>query len=191
VVAGGAGLCERERAGEGADLQATGYREILVYDMDGEQREFLVPWTQDVRVRYLVRQRGDRHLVYKGRLKSGAELAELCKTPYGETVIREKEGKKPYFIHFGFVPVRLPEHPGRPLWLVVVKGFGAEPSRVLTTQPLRANREARWWAVRADLTRWRIEETIRFLKQSYEFDHVRVLTYRRLKNLAVLVLAAA
>ncbi len=43
---------------------------------------------------------------------------------YGATILREKEGEeKAYFIHFGFLPVRLPECPDRPLWLVMIKGF--------------------------------------------------------------------
>jgi len=40
------------------------------------------------------------------------------------------------------------------------------------------------------LARWRIEETIRFIKQSYRLEDIRVMTYRRLKNLVALVLAA-
>jgi hypothetical protein len=36
---------------------------------------------------------------------------------------------------------------------------------------------------------WRIEETIRFLKQSYQLEDVRVLKYVRLQNLMVLVTA--
>jgi len=41
------------------------------------------------------------------------------------------------------------------------------------------------------LTRWRIEETIRFVKQSYRLEDIRVMTYRRLKNLVALVHAAS
>lgn len=39
--------------------------------------------------------------------------------------------------------------------------------------------------------RRRIEETFRFIKQSYKLEDVRVMTYQRLKNLVVLVIAAA
>jgi len=171
-------------------LSATDYRGIFVYDRGGDRREFLVPWTADERVRYLVRQRGDRHLLYKGNPKSGKELAEICKTPYAETVLKEKDGEeKAYFIHFGCVPVRLPECPERPLWLVLVKGFGKEPMMLLTTEPMRRSRKVLWWAVEAYLTRWRVEDTIRFIKQSYELENVRVLTYRRLRNLVTLLLA--
>jgi hypothetical protein len=40
-------------------------------------------------------------------------------------------------------------------------------------------------------TRWRVEETIRFVKQSYALEDVRVLTYRRLQNMMALVLAVS
>ena len=46
-------------------------------------------------------------------------------------------------------------------------------------------------AVSAYLTRWRVEDTICFIKQSYGLENVRVLTYRRLKNLVTLLLAVA
>ena len=41
------------------------------------------------------------------------------------------------------------------------------------------------------LTRWKIEETFRFIKQSYNLEDIRVMKYQRLKNLVVLVTAAA
>lgn len=172
--------------------EATDGRGIIVFDRGGDRRRLLVPWTKDNAFRYLVRQRGDRHLLYKRKSKSGLELADLCKTPYATTILKEDEGKeKPYFIHFGFLPVRLPECPDRALWLVVVKGLGKKPLMILTTEPMRRNRKVLWWAVEAFLTRWRVEDTIRFIKQSYDFEDVRVLTYQRLKNMAVLVLAAS
>ena len=40
------------------------------------------------------------------------------------------------------------------------------------------------------LARWLVEETIRFIKQSYHLEGLRVLNYERLKNLVAVVLAA-
>jgi hypothetical protein len=37
------------------------------------------------------------------------------------------------------------------------------------------------------LTRWRIEETIRFWKQSYNLEDIRVMAYRRLRNMVALL----
>jgi hypothetical protein len=77
------------------------------------------------------------------------------------------------------------------LWLVVVKGFGQKPLMLLTTQTMRRNRQVIWWVVSAYLTRWRVEDTIRFIKQSYNLEDIRVMNYQRLKNMAALVLASA
>jgi hypothetical protein len=56
---------------------------------------------------------------------------------------------------------------------------------------MRRKRSILWWVVAAYLTRWRIEEAIRFTKQSYQLGDIRVLTYDRLRNLVVLVNAVA
>lgn len=172
---------------------ATEGRGIFVLDRGGDRRTLYKDLLkEDGAVRFIIRQRGDRHLLYGGKLRETFELADRCKTPYRETVIKQKDGReKAYFIQFGFCPVRLPEHPEKPLWLVVVKGFGAKPLMLLTTQPMSRNRKVLWWVVQAYLTRWRVEDTIRFIKQSYNVEDIRVLTYERLKNMAALVLAAA
>jgi hypothetical protein len=62
---------------------------------------------------------------------------------------------------------------------------------LLTDLPMRRKRSILWWVVAAYLTRWRIEEAIRFTKQSYQLEDIRVLTYDRLRNLVVLVNAVA
>ena len=48
-----------------------------------------------------------------------------------------------------------------------------------------------WWIVQIYLTRWKSEETFRFIKQSYNLEDVRVMKYQRLKNLVILVTAVA
>jgi len=76
--------------------------------------------------------------------------------------------------------------------VVVVAGFGKQPILLLTNLKLRArDSESLWWAARIYGTRWKIEETFRFIKQSYNLEDIRVLKYRKLKNLVVLVTAAA
>jgi len=169
---------------------ATGGRGIYVMDRGGDRGELygeLVPGGY----RFLIRQRGDRHLLYQGKKVETRVLAGLCRMHYAETVVKEeKEGKERiYHLEFGYLPVRLPDWPEVPLWLVVVKGFGEEPMMLLTTEPMRRSRKVVWWAVEAYLTRWRVEETIRFLKQSYHLEDIRVLTYESLKNLVMLVFA--
>lgn len=47
-----------------------------------------------------------------------------------------------------------------------------------------------WWAARIYWTKWKIEETFRFVKRSYNLEDIRGMKYRRMKNLVVLVTAA-
>ena len=60
----------------------------------------------------------------------------------------------------------------------------------LTTEPLRRNRNVLWPMVEAYLTRWRIEETLRWAKQAYALEDVRVLGYESLKNMMAMALLA-
>jgi len=172
--------------------EATDGRGIFVFDRGGDRNELYHELLGDPLRRFIVRQRGDRHLLYRGKPCETLSLAQNCTTPYGETVIKEEDGtEKAYVLHFGFRPVCLPAHPERNLSLVVVKGFGQQPLMLLTTEPMRRCRNTLWWIVSAYMTRWRIEETIRFIKQSYDLEDVRVLTYQRLQAICALVLAAS
>jgi hypothetical protein len=88
-------------------------------------------------------------------------------------------------------PIRLPGR-AEPLWLVVVAGFGEEPLLLLTNLPVAArDSQSLSWIGQIYLTRWKIEETFRFVKQSYNVEDIRVMKYQRLKNLVILVTAAA
>ena len=62
---------------------------------------------------------------------------------------------------------------------------------MLTNLPMRKKREVVWWVAEAYITRWRVEDTIRFIKQSYQEEDVRVMTCERLRSMASLVLAAS
>jgi hypothetical protein len=141
---------------------------------------------------FVIRQRGDRHLRWGWRTIETAKLAAACRLGYATHIVREENGREVSCrLDYGCRPVRLPEHPDRPLWLVVVRGLGEAPMMLLTDLPMRRNRKVLWWVVSAYLTRWRIEEAIRFVKQSYDLEDIRVLTYQRLRNMAVLVNAVA
>jgi len=75
--------------------------------------------------------------------------------------------------------------------MIVVKGFGQNPMMLLTNEQVRKSRKSLWRIIQSYITRWSIEETIRFIKQSYNLEDIRLLTYRRLQNMMALVLAVA
>ena len=106
-------------------------------------------------------------------------------------VIKEtSSGEKVYDLEFGARTVRWP---GRTelLTLVVVDGLGQNPLMLLTNCKVTRSRKSLWRMVKSYLSRWRVEETIRFIKQSYGLEDIRVRKYERLRNLAMLVLATA
>jgi hypothetical protein len=170
--------------------QSIGKRGIYVMDRGGDRGKLYYPLLNQKK-RFLIRLVGDRHLIHRGRKVLANELASGCPLPYADRIVKEDKGEeKVYMIDYGFRRVRLPGR-GEQLYLVVVKGFGVEPMMLLTNVPMHKKRKVLWWAVEAYLTRWRVEETIRFLKQSYQLEDIRVLTYERLRNLAALVLGVA
>lgn len=180
---------EIEEAIEAVSSQTQG-RGVWVLDRGGDRQKLLWYLVKN-KHRFLVRLRQDRHLICQGRQMSVLEIAQACPMLYQETVVKEeRDQEKVLRIEFGFRTVFLP---GRdvPLALVVVKGFGQEPLMLLTNLPIKKTRKSLWWAVESYITRWKIEETIRFIKQCYQLEDIRLLTYIRLQNMMALVMAVA
>ena len=139
--------------------------------------------------RFVIRLVGNRNLVYENKEERALKLAYLCKTPYSETIIREENGQeKVYHINFGYLAVKLPGRDDQ-LYMLVVNGLGSKPMMLLTTQPLRRNKRVLYRLLGYYLKRWSIEETIRFIKQTYDLENIRVLKYSRLRNMMGLLLA--
>jgi hypothetical protein len=170
--------------------ESVGDRGVWVLDRGGDRRELFDAFFARS-LRWIVRLRGDRHLFFRGKLRAAWEAPVGCSFPYAETIVREVHGKeKVYRLTVGFRSVRLPGC-SEELFLVMVQGFGVDPMLLLTNLRMRRNRDVLWGVVESYLTRWKVEEMIRFLKQSYRLEDIRVLSYRRLRNLVALVLAAS
>ena len=178
----------REAVKEVAEV--VGKRGIWVMDRGGDRRHlyyYLLP----NRHRFMIRVRGDRGLRTAQGIDSAVALARSCPMLFHETIVREEAGQE-RLVHLacGMRKVRLPNRKEE-LTLVVVKGFGEEPLMILTNLAVRRSRKSIWHVVISYITRWRIEDVIRFVKQSYRLEDIRCLTYHRLQALMVLVTAAA
>jgi hypothetical protein len=73
--------------------------------------------------------------------------------------------------------------------MVVIKGFSGKPMMLLTSLQINSKQKDLWFIISAYLKRWTIEETIRFIKQTYDLENIRVLKYVRLQNMMALLLA--
>jgi hypothetical protein len=151
----------------------TGGRGIWAIDRGGDRKRLLEPLLERGE-RFVIRSVGQRSVINRQHRKVTVHhLGACCRLRYQARVIKiEKGQEKVYELRYGAEPFRLPGREEE-LHLVVVAGFGKEPLLLIY------------------LTRWKIEETFRFLKQSYHLEDIRVLSYQGLRNLVLLVTAAA
>jgi Transposase DDE domain len=167
-------------------------RGIWAVDRGGDRKKLLEPLL-DRGERFVIRSTGKRFVVDRKHSKgSVAELGAKCRLRYQARIIKIQDGlEKTYDLRYGVEPIRWVGRDER-LHLVVVAGFGEEPILLLTNALLGArDSQSLWWIAQIYLMRWKIEETFRFIKQSYNLEDIRVMKYQRLKNLVVLVTAAA
>ena len=163
-------------------------RGIFVYDRGGDNIEFY-RLLLNKGVDFIVRLKERYVRSWKRKWMCG-ELAWECRMRYREVVSFDHHGKeKRVTVEFGVVPVRLPDIPDRLLHMVVVRGFGRKPMMLLTTLAKDTSREALWQVVEGYITRWRVEDTIRHVKQSYALEDMRLFRYAKLKSMAAIVLA--
>jgi len=73
------------------------------------------------------------------------------------------------------------------LTLVVVKGYGKNPLMLLTN--VEEAEDDPLSILEIYLTRWKCEESFRFIKQSYNLEDVRVQSYIALRNVVSFVMA--
>ena len=163
-------------------------RGIFVYDRGGDNIEFYRHFLGKG-LDFIVRLKERYVRSWKRNVMCG-ELAWECRMRYREVVAFDHHGKeRRVTVEFGVVPVRLPDIPDRLLHMVVVRGFGQKPMMLLTTLAKTTTREALWQVVEGYITRWRVEDTIRHVKQSYGLEGMRLFKYAKIKALAAIVLA--
>lgn len=174
--------------------RATGGRGVVSWQCSGHDRDLLIPWTADPDCRYSAQLEGEfGQLIYKKKTMSLQELMRLRVRRYSYSVVIDKvieDGvEQSDFVRFGFLPVRLPECPDRPLWLVFADSPKYKLYRaVLTTESMRPNRRVVQWVIEADHAASTAQQTLRLHWQSVDLDDVRIMGYRRLQNMAALIL---
>lgn len=166
----------------------TGNQGVWVIDRGGDRDKIYEPLIKNNR-EFIIRLVGERNLICRGKPIRALWLAYACPCPYKETIVRVKNGEEfVYRVSYGAVSVRLPWS-NKPLTLVVVKGYGKKPMMLLTSLPVNRSKGGIKRIIQSYIKRWSIEETIRFVKQTYDLENIRVLKYRRLQNMMALLLA--
>ncbi len=164
-----------------------GLKGIWAIDRGGDRSRLLKGFLKR-EIRFVVRLVGDRDLILEdGQKKNALKIAWGCHCPHQRELKIEREGEtKKKTISVGQRRVKLPFSP-QPLCLVVVKGWGEKPMMLLTNVEVKPQGVMR--ILEIYLTRWKCEESYRFIKQAYNLEDVRVLSYTALRNMMVLVQA--
>lgn len=168
-------------------MEGIGHKGIWAMDRGGD-RSRLFKGFLEREIRFVVRLVGDRDLILEdGQKKNALKIAWGCHCTEQRELRIEKEGEtKKKTISVGQRRVKLP-FSQQPFFLVVVKGWGEKPMMLLTNVYVKPQGVMR--ILEIYLTRWKCEESYRFIKQAYNLEDVRVLSYTALRNMMVFVQA--
>jgi len=156
-----------------------------IWTMDrGADRKEIVEELSSLEARFVIRARGDRIVKTKlGRWLSIREIAKRTKIETRYRISIDKEGyKEDKEIRIG-VRHNI-EVEGQIMSIVVVRGFGRDPL-MLMTNVQKDSKEI----LDIYLTRWKCEESFRFLKHEYHLEDVRVRSYIGLRNTVAIMQA--
>jgi hypothetical protein len=165
---------------------------IWAIDRGGDRNKILEAFFER-RQRFVIRLVGDRDLIDKDGYKiNSLQMASCYRCRHQAKIVRIKKGKeKIYHLNYGMLPVRLPWN-DTPLFMVIIKGFGKKPMMLLTNLKVETKiKESIWRVAEIYFARWKCEESFRYIKQSYNLEDIRLLTYKGLRNMVSFLLAVS
>jgi hypothetical protein len=144
--------------------------------------------------RFIVRLKGNRHLLYgtRGKSKNVLKLAKKVRCQVRETVKFTRKGRQIVTqMDYGSRKVKLPSLPDVELNLVVIKNLRGEVKAIFLTNLACGSRKNLNMVVKGYFLRWTVEEIIRFRKQEFDLENIRVRSWVKLQNLTTLALISA
>jgi hypothetical protein len=156
---------------------------IWAIDRGGDRRK-LVEKLWEMKAKFVIRARGDRKVkTSRGKMVKVCEIAGRIKTSVSYKISIEKEGyKEEKEIWLGTRHNLKVEEVT--VSIVVIRGFVKKPM-ILMTNVDKNPKEI----LDIYLTRWKCEESFRFLKQEYHLEDVRVRSYISLRNTTAIMQA--
>jgi len=164
-------------------------RGIWVMDR-GFDRARLLKELLALKAQFVVRLEGNRGLRFR-RSEALASEIRVAMRHLAQVVLVKNGRRRVKNIEYGIVDVKLPFSEA-PLSLVKFRfQKGIQTFLILTNVQLGRSGKDLLWVVKAYLSRWRIEEQNRFIKQSYNLEDIRIRSYNGLRNMTALVTACA
>ena len=164
-------------------------------DRQGDDIDLIRHFTTES-LEFVTRLTTKRYLCYNGNVNRQVKAERIhthVKLNHHAHIYISKNGKEEFLhLNYGAITVALPEFPKTWYTLVIVEGFGVQPMLLLTNKSVKiADGKALWRIVEIYLTRWKCDECYRYIKQSYNLEDFRVMSYVSIRNITVLVHAIA
>lgn len=172
--------------------ESFGDKGVYVFDR-GFDRNVIFAKLLELESEFIVRLKSNRHLLFgkKGQKKSAENVANSVRCQVRELVkLRKKDKTQVFELDYGSRKVRLPNCPEVELNLVVIKGKRGDVKAMFLTSLECASRKNLNKVVKSYFARWAVEEIIRFRKQEFDLENIRLRSWTRLQNMTTLVLLA-
>jgi hypothetical protein len=156
-------------------------RGIWAIDRGGD-RKTLIKELSDEKLRFVIRAKGNRYVRnQRGEMRLIPDILKGIRYTEKFNIKIDKEG---YTEGIELYAGRINnlEIEGVKISLVIIRGFSNEPMMLITNVDKSAQE-----ILEIYLTRWKCEESFRFLKHEYHLEDVRVRRYKGLRNTVALV----
>jgi len=170
-------------------IRMIGKKGIWTLDRGGDRRKLFVPILQR-EIQFVVRMTTQRDMINRqGRVRNIAKIAKDTRCSKKAEITLHPRGESPQkkIIRVGYQKVSFTFEENKEFTLVVIKGMGKQPLMLLTNLKVE-NAEDTFTIMEIYLTRWKCEESFRFIKQAYQLGDVRLLKYEGLRNTVCLIM---
>jgi hypothetical protein len=163
-----------------------GQRVLHIFDQGFAGAPWL-GWLLLLEVRFVLRWKKSYVLIGPDGQAQAASRLVAWKRPQDTRMIWDAPRHCWHEVSILFRPVRHPNFPNFPLWLVVSRpGSGRKPWFLLTNESVLSNEDA-WRIVFQYARRWQIEMTLRFEKSELGFESPRLLDWEARRKLLLMV----
>lgn len=171
--------------------QNKGRNQLMIVADRGYDDEKLYRYYESKGLRFITRIRRDRNFMV-----SGSQLIRKVDTLYGYTRARKMQGEvihegrvKKVQLSVAAVRGRISNQEAEYTVIVIKSGLFQEPMYLLTNVPVESN-QAAYRVYAKYLKRWGIETMYRLMKEKFNLEDMRVLKYKRMRNLFALMMAS-
>jgi hypothetical protein len=168
-------------------VQHLGLLGTWLFDRGFDNWEFFA-FLRGLKLKFLIRVNSNRTVnIPDGRSTSMGKLAGSLPAQARFVWGRKRQGCG-YVIEVAWAEFSIPQNDQK-LWLLVARGFGRHPMLLVTNRPVDQELCA-VKLVRAYLKRWGVEEAGRLVKQVFDLENLRVLSWAGLVKLVWLAMWA-